>query len=550
MDQLSSRRAGPAPASVPAPSEGGAPRPGRRSAFADDPVLTAALDAALDEPGEKELVALGAYWGSAEAEEVARIACASPPALRRFDEQGRPVDQVEVHPAYHALMKRSVGSGLLSSAWEEGEERTQHRMRAAALHLTAQCERGHLLPVSATHAAVAALACAGELEAELFPLIASRRYDRRPLPLAHKEGASVALALAEPPMDGAAATCAEPAGGNVVRVTGTKWLVAGPTSDLLLVLAEDADGPTTVMVPRLAPENAGAVRIEALTDVGGLTAQAFGRIAFDGAEGRIIGEPGRGLSVLRDVRTLLALDGATIAAGAMRAAVVRAVRDARREGASAQEEDGPLRARLLADIALESAAQTALAIRLATAFDQAFERDGDHAVARLVTAAAGLAAMTCAPTVARSAREAVGPSASVAGHPVARIAADVGALSALDGGGTRAAAELARLVDRDPNVLRDALEELGADLGSANGDLVDDTLALGERAAADVAVARAFAEQLAMVAAASAMRRNLPRVVADAYVATRLRGRHRAGHGAFDGRFDADAILDLVVPGD
>ncbi len=554
MDDTLNRRVGIRRAAEPVPAPVRPQTYAGLNTYASDPVLTAALDSTLDEATEDKLKALGAYWGSAEAQEVARIASASPPQLRRTDFDGYRVDQVELHPAFHALVNRSVTAGLACSAWEDGEDRRQHRLRAAGLYLTAQCDRGHLTLVSSTHASVAALAYASDLEAELFPLIATRRYDRKAVPLAEKDGATVTLALTERDTgaDRAAMTMrGEIIGGDRMRVTGDKWFVAAPTADAALVLARTIEGPTAALVPRYAPENEGTVEIDALRDVGGLRSQAIAAVAFHGSTGRILGEPGRGLTVLRDVRTLLQLDCAIMAAGTMRAAVGRAVHHARyRESFGKLLVNHPLHARVLADLALESAAHTALAMRVAAAFDQAFERDGDHALARLVTPAARLYAMTVAPQVTMAAADAIGASAFDAAHPVARMHADMGALSIWDGTASEAAMDLATQVGRDQTVLQDALGELGGDLGNANADLIEDTLELGERAAGDVTLARAFGEQLAMVAAASAMRRNLPRVIADAYIATRLRERFRAGFGTLDGRFDAAAIIDFIVPED
>ncbi|WP_157961900.1 acyl-CoA dehydrogenase family protein [Acuticoccus kandeliae] len=522
------------------------------NAYASDPVLGACLDPTLDEAMEEDLRSLGAYWGSSEAQEVARIATAHGPTLRPYDFDGRRIDQVEIHPAYHALMNRSVLSGLLSATWEEGEDRRQHRLRAATLFLTAQCERGHLVPVCATHACVAALAYAPDLEAELFPLIASRKYDRRAIPLEEKSGATITLALGE---QGAAldrstvAMKGEIVTGDRLKVTGEKWFVAAPTADLALVLCRTPEGPTAAMVPRFAPENVDAIRVNQLQNVGGLAAQAVANVAFDGAMARLIGEPGRGLQVLRDVRTLTQLDLAVMAAGAMRAAVARAAHGARyRQSFGRTLIAHPLHARVLADLALESAAHTALAMRLAGAFDQAFERDGDHALARLVTPAARIYALKSAPAFLAEARDSLGDNAFAESHPAARIAGDLAVLGQWDGSANEAALEIAALVERDPTVLGDALQEIGADLGNQNGDILEDVARLGERAAGDAALARVFAEQLAMLAAAAAMRRNLPRVVSDAYIASRLRERHRVAFGALDGRFDADAIIEFVVP--
>lgn len=537
------REAGGAPASLPDFAGD--------NAFAADPVLGACLEAGLDEVAEEELGEAGAYWGSAEAQEVARIAAEHGPSFRRHDHEGRRIDQVETHPAYHALLNRSVAAGLLSSAWEEGgEEHNQHRLRAARVFLTAGCERGHLLPVSATHAAVAALAHAPDLEAEIFPLVASRRYDRRPLPLAEKEGALVSFALAGRETGGnLAAVRGDLAGGDRVSVTGECWFVAAPSVDLLFVLAETAKGPAAVMVPRFAPENAGAVVVEALVPAGGLAAQAFASVTLEGAAGRLVGEPGRGLQVLRDVRTLTQLDATVIAAGALRIGVARAAHHARYAVAGGRAPLADLlHARVVADLALESAAVTALAIRLAHAFDTAFERDGDHAIARVVTPAARIYALRTAPAFAAEVAAALGPMAAGAQHPAARIGPDLLTLSEWQGRATDAATELAATLARDGNVLADALDEIGADIGQQNLDILEDVQRLGERAAADPTAALAFAEQLAMAAAAAAMRRNLPRVVADAYLASRLRDRFRAGYGALDGRFDAAAIIDFILP--
>jgi len=514
------------------------------NAFADDPVLAAALDGAADGSAD-DLDARGAYWGSADAQEVARLAIVNPPALRREDLEGRPLDQIDMHPAYHALTNRSVTAGLLSSAWEEGEARP-HSLRAARLFLAAGCERGHLLPLSATHAAVASLAYAPDLEAELFPLIATRRYDRRPLPVDDKDGVLISLALAE--REGAP-TRGDLGEGDTMRLNGTKTLVCLPQADLLLVLAGTTEGPTAALVSRHGPENIGAVRTEGLCDLGGLAAQAVATVTLAGAEGRLVGAPGHGLKVLRDMRTLTQLDSAVMAAGAVRRVVARAVHALRMpEDGHAPRIEEPLHARLAADLALTSAAQTALALRLAGAFDGAFERDGDHAIARVLTPAARIYALKSAVAVAAEARDLLAPAGLGRLHPAARAVADLAVLDQWDGSASDAALELVGLISRDRNVLADALDELGADLGSQNADLVDRTLTLGREAEEDPGLARAFADQLAMVGAASAMRRNLPRVVADAFISARLRGGYTAQYATLDSRFDATAIVEFTVP--
>ena len=56
-----------------------------------------------------------------ESFELGRIANVSPPLLRTHDPSGVRIDVVEFHPAYHALMRRSVAAGLHASIWDAVE---------------------------------------------------------------------------------------------------------------------------------------------------------------------------------------------------------------------------------------------------------------------------------------------------------------------------------------------------------------------------------------------------------------------------------------------
>ena len=547
MDDTVTRRIPWGPEAPLAPMRPSAPErlePAIADPLGDDPVLNACLDGAFDGTSEEDARALATYFASQDAGEIARLANAHPPTLVRSDVEAERIARLDIHPAYHALMNRSVGAGLTSSAWEDAPSRDQHRLRAAGVVLAARCERGHLIAASETHAAVAALAYASEVEAELFPLIASRCYDRRPLPLEQKEGATLALAL-----DATTTVRAEFARGDRCELRGRCRMTYGAAADGILLVAETKSGPTAAIVPRYAVE--GAARIDDLSHPLGFASQACGSLAVDGAQARTIGERGRGHAVVRDVRTLTQLDAVLIAAGALRTAVASAIAHARARSAGGRLPiEDPLASRVLADLALQSAASTALGLRLAGAFDLAFESDAAHALARLVVPAARIAIVKSAPMFALEAAEMIGRHALLPQNPVARACADLHALGAWQGEASLAAADLTQLVARDESVLHDALQELGTDLGKQHRDLVEDVARLGVQAAREPSLGRRFAERLAMLAAAASMRRVLPRVVPDAYIATRLRERHRVVPGGLDGAFDALAIIDFIVPQD
>lgn len=72
------------------------------------------------------------------AQDLARLANAELPKLRTHDRQGRRIDHVDLHPAWHALMRRGVASGLHSSIWENDEAEKGKRHQA--------CWRCPLLP--------------------------------------------------------------------------------------------------------------------------------------------------------------------------------------------------------------------------------------------------------------------------------------------------------------------------------------------------------------------------------------------------------------------
>ena len=539
----------PEPAAAPQPA-----KPPERSdaynAYADDPALMACLDPVLDDQAEDELRALGTFWGSSDAKEIARLAVAAGQPLVREDPYGNRIDSFDIHPAFRALLKRGVAEGLPSAAWSDSDDRRLHRLRAARLYMTAQCERGHLLPLCGTHAAVAALVYAPNLEGELFPLIEGRVYDPFELASADKEGILITLATAgHSPTNGPASGLrADPAGGDRLRVSGIAPFVPSPTADFFFVIAQSLDGPTAALVPRYGGDNDGTIFVDGVTEPVGMRSQAFASIRFEGAMARRVGDPGRGLSVLRDVRTLSELDTTIIAAGTARGAVVglyETLRERRSDDRAPLAEPEVMQS--LAGMAMDVAALTALALRLAGAFDQAFERDSDHAIARIGTPAARVYALGIAQRIALEAAELIGPVTLRASHPAALAAADLATLAHWDGSASGAATELAGLVARDPQLLRDCLDEVAAELGSAGDSVVQQIEALGEDTAGDVYFAHRFAEQLAMLIAVTTMRRHLPRVVGDAFLANRLEGiyGHSAGAVQFE---DPREVIELLLP--
>ena len=60
------------------------------------------------------LAACGRDYGSAATLDLGRVANENPPRLRTMDGRATVIDCVEFHPAYHALMAKSIGWGIHS----------------------------------------------------------------------------------------------------------------------------------------------------------------------------------------------------------------------------------------------------------------------------------------------------------------------------------------------------------------------------------------------------------------------------------------------------
>ena len=114
-----------------------------------------------------------------------------------------------------------------------------------------------------------------------------------------------------------------------------------------------------------------AVRVRRLKDKLGNRSNASAEVEFEDAWGVMVGEPGRGLSVLLEMAATTRLDCVLGSAALLRQALVQAAHHARHRQAFGKPlAEQPLMRNVLADLALESEASMALALRLARAVDE------------------------------------------------------------------------------------------------------------------------------------------------------------------------------------
>lgn len=526
-----------------------------RNLFDSDPILIGALETLLDPQAEEPLMRAGAWWGSAEAQEMARLAEAVPPVLRTHDRQGFRIDQVDYHPAFHALMRRSVENGLHAALWDDDAQLAGRRntMRAAQFYLAAQGESSHLGALSTTSAGVVALANAPGLVSQWLGGLLSRRYDHRTLPPAAKQGLLLGVGLTEKQAGSdlrAITTVADEAGDGVWRLTGHKWFLTAPGADGFLMLAQAGGTPGCFLVPRVLEDGRlNALHLQRLKPKLGQRAVATAEAELTGALAYPVGDPGQGTGVIQQMLTLTRFDAAVAAAGLMRAAITEAVHHARHRVVSgATLIDQPVMLRVLSDLALEAAAATALVMRLALAFDLAPQDEREAAYVRVMTPVAKYWLTRIAPGFIAEALECIGGNGCSEEYGLARLYRDAPALGILEGPGNVVVLDVLRTLHQDTRALDAVLDEIGRDREAEGATTVVDLRSSAAAVVADIGAARVLCGQLALAGASAALDRFAPRALGDAFFETRIAGGWGSGYGRIDSRHDCRGIVDYVVP--
>ena len=520
--------------------------------FEADPLANAAASGFPDSVRE-ELSQLGAFWGTHEARDFGRLANKHGPELERYNSHGQRVDQVSFHPAYHALMRRSVLAGLHCSAFERGEDEAglRHRARALRVYMTAQTECGHICPMTMTNASLASLKHAPELLATWAPKILSRSYDRNFRRVEEKRGATIGMGMTEKQggTDVRANTTRAEPDGDVYRLTGHKWFFSAPMSDAFLVLAQAGEGLTCFFMPRILPDGTtNAIRLERLKDKLGNRSNASSEVEFDGASAWRVGNEGRGISTILEMVTLTRLDCAVASTGLMRAGLAEAIHHVRHRAAFGKQlVDQPLMQRVLADMALDLAAALALSLRLAEAFDMAPDQPAEAAYVRLMTPAVKYWVCKTTPAFVNEAMECFGGNGYVEESSMPRLYREAPVNAIWEGSGNVMALDVVRALNSH-GVLDQVLATIGAELGQGSKAAIDVLSAAAGVASEDEGSARILVEQLALTAAAAALRRDFPPAFADAFIETRLGRPWRSTYGMIDARFDSRALVDYIAP--
>ncbi|HLJ80515.1 MAG TPA: isovaleryl-CoA dehydrogenase [Ktedonobacterales bacterium] len=525
-------------------------------AFAQDVALVEGVRREGAGWAETRLNEIGRAAGNAEAIAWGFAANENPPVLHTHDRYGHRIDEVEFHPAWHALLEHAVSWGLHASSWREPGPGAQVA-RAAASYVWSQVEQGHGCPISMTHAAIPALRAEPALAAEWEPRLLSLSYDFGLRPASEKRGILCGMAMTEKQGGSdvrANTTRAAPLSGDgEYALTGHKWFCSAPMCDVFLMLAQAPGGLTCFLVPRVLPDGTrNRFFIQRLKDKLGNRSNASSEIELAGAWAARIGAEGRGVRTIVEMVNYTRLDCIGGTASLMRQAVAQATHHAAHRAAFGKMLiDQPLMRNVLADLAIESEAATTLLLRLARACDGSLTGDEHEAhIKRIGTAIGKYWVCKRGPVLTAEALECLGGNGYVEESGMPRLYREAPLNSIWEGSGNVNCLDVLRAMGREPETVAAYFAEVGAARGA--DARLDAAIADLQRQLADSSVmetrARRLVERLALVLQGSLLVRFAPPAVADAFCASRLAGDWGAAFGTLPAGTDCAAIVERARP--
>jgi putative acyl-CoA dehydrogenase len=367
----------------------------------------------------------------------------------------------------------------------------------------------------------------------------------------HKDAALIGMGLTE--KQGGSdvrtnTTRAEPLAGGAYAITGHKWFLSAPMCDAFLVLAQAPGGLACFFMPRRLPDgSANAIRIQRLKDKLGNRSNASAEVEFEQARATLLGAEGRGVPMILEMGVYTRLDCAIGTAGLMRQALSQALCNAaQRQAFGKLLKDQPLMKNVLADLALESEAATALVLRLSKAYDSEDER----LLRRVLTPAAKFWVCKRGSHFGQEAMEAVGGNGYVEEQVLARIYREMPLNSIWEGAGNVMCLDVLRALRKAPDVVDAVCAELDA-AGGRHRAYDAFCAALKDRladAAGHESAARRLTQDLALALQASLLARHAPPEVCESFVRSRLGADWTGAFGTLAPQLPFDALIERAMP--
>ncbi|MDC3740827.1 acyl-CoA dehydrogenase family protein [Pseudomonas syringae pv. syringae] len=477
------------------------------------------------------------------------------PEFASHDRYGHRIDLVEFHPAYHQLMSAAIEHGIPSLPWTDPQPGA-HVARAAMSYLHTQADPGSGCPLTMTFASVPALKLQPDLAEIWLPKVLSTEYDPRNVGIAHKNGATIGMAMTEKQGGTdvrANTTRAFPVGaggpGQAYELVGHKWFCSAPMCDAFLTLAQTDKGLSCFLLPRHRPdETRNEFYIQRLKNKLGNWSNASSEVEFRGALAWMIGEEGRGVPTIIEMVAMTRFDCMIGSSALMRQALTQATHHCAHRAVSGRLlAEQPLMQNVLADLALESEAALALTLRMGRALDH---QDDDHEkrFVRLVTAVGKYWICKRAPAMINEAAECLGGAGYVEDSILPRLYREAPVNSTWEGSGNVQCLDVLRTLSKEPGALDALFDELGDGHGDRHLAAHIDKLKVAFRDTGDIQYrARQLTEDIAIALQGKLLLEAGNAAVSDGFIAGRLVSGARV-YGALPKGVDVETLLQRASP--
>jgi putative acyl-CoA dehydrogenase len=266
----------------------------------------------------------------------------------------------------------------------------------------------------------------------------------------------------------------------------------------------------------------------------------------------MVGAPGRGIATILEMVMRTRQDCIIGSASIMRQALVQAVHHAAHRRAFGKRlAELPLMRNVLADLALESEAATALTFRVARAVDASPRDPRERALARLVTAVGKYWVCKRCPPFVNEAQECLGGAGYVEDSILPRLYRQAPLNSIWEGSGNIQCLDVLRSLRKEPETGAAFFAELDAVRGG-NRVLDHETAALrkllGDDDAELEARARRIVERMAIALQAACLVRGGNVAIADAFCESRLARAHGTAFGTLEPGAPLDALIERALP--
>ncbi len=525
--------------------------------FLSDVALQEAIQREGGSQFKEELTAFGQFTGSSEVIQWGVQANKNKPEFRTHDRYGRRVDEVEFHPAYHKLMETAIVHGIHSIPWTD-TRKGKNLYRAALTYMQSQVDAGHGCPITMTHAAIPTIRKQESVAKIWEPLITSRVYDPRNVPIEQKQGVTIGMAMTEKQGGSDVRTnstrafpVAHRGAGEVYELVGHKYFVSAPMCDAFLMLAQTEGGISCFLVPRWRPDGSkNPLQVQQLKNKMGNVSNASSETELRGAMGWLIGEEGRGIANILEMVALTRFDCMVGSSSGMRQAMVQILHHCNHRKAFGKKLiDQPLMQNVLADLTLENEAALALAMRMARAMDTP-DDEQEQLFLRMGTAIGKYWICKRTPGHAYEAMECIGGSAVMEDSIMPRLYREAPVNAIWEGSGNVQCLDMLRAMSRNPG----SLEALFAEIDEAKGSnkLFDSFVMKTKKHFSDLSdieyQARALVEHLAIALQGSLLLRSDNNLLGDAFCAARMQEGSHLMYGTLPKTVDCQAIVNRAQP--